>query len=477
MLGTIAVVLPPGRALVQRRPAAARGARRPDRRRVPQHRRSRASLADHVAELDRTTRRARRSLGCGWSRPTTPRGAALEAAIARDVLPLLADLPDADPAGPRRPSRPARPHGLDRLVAGTNAALEALRDLTRGVFPAQLARAGLGAGAAVAARPRRRRRPTLTVDGRRRRAGSPRGSRRPSTSAASRPRAEGWSPLDLSPDGRRAGAVAWTWSGTATSTSQSISDRVEAVGGSVERRRGHAAGDHPGGAGAGLSAGRCPRRRPRPLRAGPGRTPPWRRTPRRRSPTSSNWSSSYVDSSTTTGPSGRADSRRAASMPSMPGRLTSISTRSGRSSAAAASDSSPVVAEPTTTKPSVASTTAAIARRIGLLVVDDQDSDLGHGTPPRRHRPPGRVQVSGVGRTPAGGWPLRARPRHRSPRGRRGPPSPGGSTSDSVDQPELLEHRADVLLDRPLAHVEGLGDGRVAAAGRELAGAPRARAR
>jgi signal transduction histidine kinase len=32
---------------------------------------------------------------------------------------------------------------LDRLIDGTNAALESLRDLTRGVFPSQLARSGL----------------------------------------------------------------------------------------------------------------------------------------------------------------------------------------------------------------------------------------------------------------------------------------------------------------------------------------------
>ena len=48
----------------------------------------------------------------------------------------------ASPGAGGRPSR--RPHdGLDQLVDGTNAALEALRELTRGVFPTQLARAGL----------------------------------------------------------------------------------------------------------------------------------------------------------------------------------------------------------------------------------------------------------------------------------------------------------------------------------------------
>ncbi len=54
---------------------------------------------------------------------------------------------------------------------------------------------------------------------------------------------------------------------------------------------------------------------------------------------------------------------RVASIPSMPGRFTSISTRSGVSVATASSDSSPVAAAPTTTKPAVASTTAVMARR------------------------------------------------------------------------------------------------------------------
>lgn len=65
----------------------------------------------------------------------------LEAAISRDVLPTLtslhADLQDARPA--RGGSRPT---GL--LVKDATDALESLRDLTRGIFPTMLTRAGLG---------------------------------------------------------------------------------------------------------------------------------------------------------------------------------------------------------------------------------------------------------------------------------------------------------------------------------------------
>ena len=50
--------------------------------------------------------------------------------------------PDARiPAGRRAPP-------LEPLIASLNAALEALREITRGVFPAQLARAGLPAALA-----------------------------------------------------------------------------------------------------------------------------------------------------------------------------------------------------------------------------------------------------------------------------------------------------------------------------------------
>jgi signal transduction histidine kinase len=71
----------------------------------------------------------------------------LERAIARDVVPHLEPLPGAL-------DRLARDwHAddgvrLEPLVAGSAAALEALREITRGVFPAQLVRAGLGSALA-----------------------------------------------------------------------------------------------------------------------------------------------------------------------------------------------------------------------------------------------------------------------------------------------------------------------------------------
>jgi signal transduction histidine kinase len=67
----------------------------------------------------------------------------LERAIGRDVVPHLEPLPSALTSLARgwRSGDAAR---LDPLVAGSTAALEALREITRGVFPAQLARGGLG---------------------------------------------------------------------------------------------------------------------------------------------------------------------------------------------------------------------------------------------------------------------------------------------------------------------------------------------
>jgi hypothetical protein len=99
------------------------------------------TLADRVAELDRTTRLLADSRVRLIAADDAARRA-LEAAIAREVLPFLQTVPDEVRRARRAVSAGADP-GLDRLVDGTNAALEALRELTRGVFPSQLARAGL----------------------------------------------------------------------------------------------------------------------------------------------------------------------------------------------------------------------------------------------------------------------------------------------------------------------------------------------
>ncbi|RYP85714.1 hypothetical protein EKO23_11990 [Nocardioides guangzhouensis] len=139
-LGRIAVALPRGRSL---RPSDLRllGALA-DQTAVAFRNTSLASaLADRVTELAGTTRdlagsRLRLIEADDAARRT------LEAAIARDVLPFLVALP-AEIGRARQAVADGADPGLDRLVDGTNEALEQLRELTRGVFPSQLARSGL----------------------------------------------------------------------------------------------------------------------------------------------------------------------------------------------------------------------------------------------------------------------------------------------------------------------------------------------
>jgi signal transduction histidine kinase len=97
-------------------------------------------LADRTVELTESRRRLISARDEERSR--------LELAITRQVVLHLAPLPDRL----RELSRLATdaPDGLDTamlrpLVESVNAALAALREITRGVFPAQLARAGLPA--------------------------------------------------------------------------------------------------------------------------------------------------------------------------------------------------------------------------------------------------------------------------------------------------------------------------------------------
>ena len=70
----------------------------------------------------------------------------LERAIAREVLLHLQPLPDRlnqlSSAGPGA-KRTVDPSSLEPLVGSLGTALEALREITRGVFPAQLVRSGL----------------------------------------------------------------------------------------------------------------------------------------------------------------------------------------------------------------------------------------------------------------------------------------------------------------------------------------------
>ncbi len=70
----------------------------------------------------------------------------LERAIAREVLLHLQPLPDQlHELASARPgaARPLDPASLEPLVESLSTALEALREITRGVFPAQLVRSGL----------------------------------------------------------------------------------------------------------------------------------------------------------------------------------------------------------------------------------------------------------------------------------------------------------------------------------------------
>ncbi len=101
-----------------------------------------AQLAAHVAELDRTTDDLARSRARIIAADDAARQA-MEAAISREVLPHLTAVPNRI-ASARTAIAAGQPRtGLDELVASTNTALEALRELTRGLFPTQLARAGI----------------------------------------------------------------------------------------------------------------------------------------------------------------------------------------------------------------------------------------------------------------------------------------------------------------------------------------------
>ena len=140
-LGTIAVQMPAGRALrgrdtqllldlANQSAIAFRNARLS------------AELAGRVEQLRRGTEELvesrRRLITAGDAERSR-----LERAIARDVVPHLEPLPGALArlAGHWQEDDGVR---LEPLVAGSAAALEALREITRGVFPAQLVRGGLG---------------------------------------------------------------------------------------------------------------------------------------------------------------------------------------------------------------------------------------------------------------------------------------------------------------------------------------------
>jgi signal transduction histidine kinase len=99
-----------------------------------------AQLEGDVAALDRTTKELAGSRARIVEADDGARRS-LTAGISREVLPHLSVVSDelALPAGALRGS----PQRIDDMVAEVNEALESLRELSHGVFPAQLGRSGL----------------------------------------------------------------------------------------------------------------------------------------------------------------------------------------------------------------------------------------------------------------------------------------------------------------------------------------------
>jgi signal transduction histidine kinase/uncharacterized membrane protein len=226
-LGRIAVSLPPGRNLrssdLHLLEALA------DQTAVAFRNTSLAgALADRVAELDRTTTQ----LAASRRRLIAADDAArrsLEAAIARDVLPILQSLP-AEIGRARAAATGGVAADLDRLVHSTNEALEALRDLTRGVFPSQLAQSGLE----PALRSLFARSPaavTFTVHGTGRRRHAPRIEAAVYFCCAETLRAGGAVSVDLT--GAREELVLRVVGTHDGVDLQAITDRVDAVGGEL----------------------------------------------------------------------------------------------------------------------------------------------------------------------------------------------------------------------------------------------------
>jgi GAF domain-containing protein len=162
VLGTIGVALPRGRALDDADRALLEAVA--EQAATAFRNTALASeLAAHVDDLARTTRELAESrLRLVEADDAARRG--LESAIARDVLPLIADLPTRIGRLRSAVTGGDVPMSVEPLVADTNAALESLRDLSRGVFPSPLARAGLEP-ALRSMLARAERRPSLTLDG------------------------------------------------------------------------------------------------------------------------------------------------------------------------------------------------------------------------------------------------------------------------------------------------------------------------
>ncbi|HTE73319.1 MAG TPA: hypothetical protein VK640_08980 [Actinomycetes bacterium] len=143
-LGTLHVEMPPGRDLRQHdsrllqdlADQSALGFR---------NARLSAELANQVEQLDRRTAELvesrRRLITAGDAERRR-----LERSIAREVVPHLEPLPGRlEQLAGSAAAMDLDPSAVQPLVAGSTAALEALREITRGVFPALLARSGLEA--------------------------------------------------------------------------------------------------------------------------------------------------------------------------------------------------------------------------------------------------------------------------------------------------------------------------------------------
>ena len=140
-LGTIAVATPAGRALRERDTRLLKDLANQSSLAFRNARLS-AELAGRVEQLRLRTS----ELGESRRRLITAADAErqrLERAIARDVVPHLEPLPGAL-ARLACDWHATDADRLEPLVASSTAALESLREITRGVFPAQLVRGGLG---------------------------------------------------------------------------------------------------------------------------------------------------------------------------------------------------------------------------------------------------------------------------------------------------------------------------------------------
>jgi hypothetical protein len=102
-----------------------------------------AELAAHVAVLDQRTAELAASRRRLFEAGDAERRR-IERAINRDVMPDLGTLTRTLDAATAPDAAVPDPAAIDELVAGATRALEALRELTRGIFPTMLARAGLG---------------------------------------------------------------------------------------------------------------------------------------------------------------------------------------------------------------------------------------------------------------------------------------------------------------------------------------------